>query len=118
MRPNRSVERPPTNPVGAPSRDSPTATLRHDPPTAGRTASRPSAATTGTKSISASPQLRIMPSSFLGSFALKPAHRLAAVAIEAAQQRIDLALAAMELGHARCGLFGQTTERRHRRHGL
>ena len=64
MRPNRSVEMPPTNPVAAPSRAAPTAMLRHEPPTTGTMASRPSVDFTGRKSIRASPQLNSMVSIF------------------------------------------------------
>src|SRR5207302_3474441 len=93
MRPNISTEMPPTKPADAPSRATPTATLKHDPPTMGTTASRPSAAITGTKSISASPQLSIIVSPpDLSSGGLQIAHRLAASAINHAQQLVDVPL--------------------------
>src|SRR5215831_782950 len=112
MRPNRSVEIPPTKPVGTPSLANPTATLRQDPPTTGLTASFPSAAATGTKSISASPQLSIIVFDLSASAgaSLKSAHRLAALAIKSAQQAVYFALLVMKFSHSRCGRFGQATE--------
>src|ERR1700758_4624305 len=98
MRPNRSFAMPPTKTVGAASRDSPTANLRQEPPTMGRTASPPSAAATGTKSISASPQLRIMVFDLSGAVDIEAAHGLAAAAIQLTQKPVDLPLPAMELG--------------------
>src|SRR5579871_4218523 len=120
MRPYMSVEMPPTNPHAAPSREMPTAMLRQEPPTAGRTASRPSAAATGTKSISASPQLNITASTFrrVRETGLHGLHRLAALAVQRAQAVVDLAFAPMEFRDASSGRLTETTERRHRRHGL
>src|SRR6185437_15735633 len=117
MRPNRSLEMPPTKPVGVPSRASPIATLRHDPPTFGRTASRPSAAATGTKSINASPQQSIIVATSAAS-AVKTAHRLATGLIEPAQHPVHLTLPAMKFSHARRGRLGHAPERRHSGHGL
>ena len=106
------------NPVGAPSRAMPTATLRQEPPTAGITASRPSAVLVGTKSISASPQLKsaCRPSSILWRMSRIAARLLA---IELAQQLVDLALACDEIRPCP-GAVGSLmpAQRRHRGHGL
>src|SRR5579859_79939 len=119
MRPNRSVEMPPTKPEATPSRATPTAMLRQEPPTAGRAASRPSAATTGTKSISASPQLKIMASAFRClPAAIQRAHGLAAFLVQRAEQVVNPALGAVKFRHARGRRLAQAAERRHRGHGF
>src|SRR5712672_2448524 len=103
MRPNRSVEMPPTNPAGAPRRAMPTAMLRQEPPTAGTIASRPSADHTGRKSTRASPQL----SSIVLVFRLDagdqfdPLHRVTALPVQLSQQPMDLPFRSMEVGHSR-----------------
>src|SRR5215510_1180522 len=117
MRPNRSVEMPPTKPVGAPRRAMATAVLRHDPPTIGMSASRPSGTLTGKKSINASPQLSNMASiSWNGRF--RSLHGKAARLVQLTQQSVDASFGAVEVGHSRRRRIGQTTDRRHGLHGL
>src|SRR5450755_1508554 len=120
MRPNRSVEIPPTNPAGAPRRAMPTAMLRQQPPTTGTSESRPSTDLTGRKSIKASPQLSSIVLFFRidTSDRFDSAHRLAAFPIQFSHQSMDLSLGAVEFGHSGRRRFAQTTDRRHRGHCL
>src|SRR5215469_4040592 len=112
MRPNRSVDTPPTKPVGAPSRAMPTAMLRQDPPTTGTRASRPSADLAGRKSISASPQLNSI--SPLSSLPRGGLHDQPALAVDLAQQGVHLALGGVEVGHRRGRGSRQRAQPRHR----
>src|SRR5581483_4940826 len=96
---------PPTKPAETPRRARPTAILRQEPPTAGLIASRPSAALTGTKSISASPQLSIIASTF------QHLHRLAALAVEHAQHPVHASLGSMKFRHSRPGWLAEAAER-------
>src|SRR5437868_13119911 len=107
MRPNKSVEMPPTKPDGAPRRATPTAMLRQDPPTTGTAASRPSTDLTGRKSTRASPQL----SSMALVLRIRPGdrrdvpHRMAAVSFQLSHQPVNSPLCPVEIGQSlRCRL--------------
>ena len=121
MRPNRSVEMPPTNPAGAPRRAMPTAMLRHEPPATGTTASRPSTDLTGRKSTRASPQLSsiALSSSYqTPAIDLDPAHRIAAVPVQFSHQSVNPSLGPVEVGHPGRRRLARAADRRHRGHGL
>src|ERR1700704_3480809 len=119
MRPNRSVEMPPTKPAGAPRRAIPTAMLRQDPPTTGTIASRPSTDVTGRKSTNASPQLSSILAFHIDIGDLFDAvHRIAAFAVQFSHQSVDPSLRPVEVGHSGRGRLAQTADRRHRDHCL
>src|SRR6202035_2401321 len=112
MRPNRSVEIPPTNPAGAPRRAMPTAMLRQKPPTAGTMASRPSTDLTGRKSIKASPQLSSMALILRLGTGNAPdrEHGIAAFAVQLSHQAVNPPLGPVEIGHRRRRRFAQATD--------
>src|ERR1700737_1454230 len=120
MRPNRSVDMPPTNPAGAPRRAMPTAMFRHAPPTTGTMASRPSTDLTGRKSIKASPQLSSMVqfSASASVIEFDPVHGIAAFPIQFSHQSMNLSLGPMEVGQSGRRRLARPTDRRHRGHGL
>src|SRR3979490_578396 len=98
MRPNRSVEIPPTNPAGAPRRAMPTAMLRQEPPATGTLASRRPTDLTGRKSIRPSPQL----SSIVLIFRIDtgdqshPGQGIASLSVQSSHQSMDLSLGPVE----------------------
>src|SRR5580698_9755776 len=120
MRPNRSVEIPPTNPAGAPRRAMPTAILRQEPPTTGASASRPSVEWTARKSIRASPQLNSMGLT-LGAGTggrFDAVHDGAAFAIQRSHQGVNPPLGPVEIRYCGRGRLAAATDRRHRGHRL
>src|SRR5580704_1432224 len=120
MRPNRSLEMPPTNPAGAPRRAMPMAMLRQEPPTAGTMASRPSADVTGRKSIKASPQLSSMALILRLRTGDAPdrVHGIAAFPVQFSHQAVNPPFGPVEIGHPGGRRFAQATDRRHRSHCL
>src|SRR5260370_37549955 len=120
MRPNRSVDMPPTNPAGAPRRAMPTAIVRQAPSTTGRMASRPSTDLTGRKSIKASPQLSSIVEFSASASAIEfdAVHGIAAFPIQLSHQSMDLSLGPMEVGQSGRRRLARPPDRRHRGHGL
>src|SRR6267142_6793705 len=115
MRPNKSVDMPPTNPAGAPKRAMPTAILRQDPPATGTAASRPSADLTGRKSTRASPQLSSMALvlRIKSGDRCDPLHRITAVSLELSHHPVNPPLCPVEIRQSRRGRLAQPADRRH-----
>ena len=120
MRPNRSVEMPPTNAGrGAEPRhadgdiEARTADHRHDgiAPVGGLHGQKVD------QGISAAQQHGLdLPSG--SAIGCDPAHRIAAFPIQLAHQSMDLPLRAVKVGHSRRGRLALPADRRHRGHGL